>query len=146
MPKIAKVTKRVQATLIIEGLTKHFTKRNTYWVGGKQYTQRQLIDLFRSQIEAIDEVDAAHAAVASAVARERAVALRIRELARQLKHTLVMDLGFSITGWADFGLELPKKPGPKTVKAKAEGARKAQATRQARHTMGKRQRKKVRGW
>jgi hypothetical protein len=46
----------------------------------------------------------------------------------------------------DFGWTMPKKPGPKTVQAKLEGARKGQETRKARHTMGKRQRKAIRGW
>jgi len=43
------------------------------------------------------------------------------------------------------GWKLPKKPGPKTVKAKLEGAQKVLATRKARGTMGKRQKRKIRG-
>jgi hypothetical protein len=146
MPRISKVVKSVRATRIIGGLTKHFAKRGTFAVGGNTYTLEELVGIFQSQIDAIDEVDASHAAMVAAVARERAVTLRVRELTRQLKHAVTAELGFTADGWDDFGWEVPKKPGPKTVEAKLEGARKAQATRKVRHTMGKRQRKKVRGW
>ena len=47
-------------------------------------------------------------------------------------------------GLADFGLKPDKEP-EKSVAVKAEAIAKAKATRDARHTMGKRQRKKVRG-
>ena len=145
MPKIGKGTKKVQATRIIQGLVKHFDKGRIYPVGGRRYTPKQLIDAFQAHIDAIERVDAAQAAVTAAVARERQIALRVRELARQLKQTVTVELGFSIAGWSDFGWEVPKPPGPKKLDAKLQGAKKARATREMRHTMGKRQKKKIRG-
>jgi hypothetical protein len=45
----------------------------------------------------------------------------------------------------DFGMEAPKPKGPKTVATKAVAAQKRDATRAVRHTMGKVQKKSVKG-
>ena len=145
MPKIGKVTKRARATNIIAGMRKHFGAPS-YTLGGKVYTQSQLIKAFQSHIDSLDEVDAMRAALAVAIAKERALAKRIVALARYVKMAVEGRFGPMPTIYADFGWEMAKKPGPKTVKAKLEGMMKVRETRKARKTMGKRQRKKVRGW
>lgn len=145
MPKLGKVTKRARATDVIEGLLERFTDGRTYFVGGKEYTRGELVAAFQSLVDAIDEVDATRAAAADAVARERAVARRVAELTRQLKTTVSYELGITHEHFAAFGWPMPKTPGPKTVKAKLEGAAKGRETRKARGTMGKRQRRKMRG-
>jgi hypothetical protein len=146
MPKISKLVKRESAIQIIGGLEKYYRGQTAIYVGGKKYTQPQLISLFRSLVDAIDEVNALQASVVAAVARERNVASTVRELTRLLKITVDAGFGFSPIECGDFGWTMPKKPGPKTVQAKLEGARKSQETRKARQTMGKRQRKRIRGW
>lgn len=145
MPKLGKVTKRARATNIIGGLRKHFGAPS-YTLGGKVYTQSQLIKAFQSHVDSLDEVDAMRAALAAAVAKERELAKRIGALARYLKMNVEGRFGQMPTIYADFGWEMPKKPGPKTVKAKLEGMMKVRETRKARKTMGKRQRRKVKGW
>jgi hypothetical protein len=147
MPRLAKVTKRSRAFRIMAGLAKHFpVGAGPHRLGGVPYDPEQLAAVFQAQIDAVAAVDAARAALTDAVARERAAARRATELTRDLKMVVRSRFGFSAARWAEFGWELPKKPGPKTVKAKLQGADKARATRKARGTMGKRQRKKVRGW
>jgi hypothetical protein len=146
MSKTSKVVKRAQAARVIAGISKHFAGKTGIDVGGKRYTPKQLVGLFQSHIDAIEEVDAAHAAGAVAVAKERKAALRVRDATRYLKMVVEVEFGPDAVAWDDFGWELPKKPGPKTVEAKLEGARKVRETRKLRNTMGKRQRKKIRGW
>ena len=145
MPRVSKLTKRARATGIIAGLVKHFLGAS-YSLGGKEYTRRQLVAEFQSHLDAIDEVDATRAALAAAVAKERKLARQVAALARYVKMSAESRFGLTPTICADFGWEVPKPPGPKTVKAKLEGAKKARETRKARGTMGKRQRKKIRGW
>jgi hypothetical protein len=145
MPKVSKLTKRSRATGIIAGVRKHFGGAS-YDLGGRTYTPKQLVAEFQSQIDAIDEVDATRSTLAAAIAKERALARRIAALGRYLKMAVDATFGPSPEVFADFGWDVPKRPGPKTVQAKLEGARKARETRKARGTMGKRQRKKVRGW
>jgi hypothetical protein len=146
VPKISKVVKRAQAAGIISGLTKHFGGRDSQVLGGKKFTSRELVGIFQSHIDAIDDVDHTRAAASAAVARERAVAARVRDLTQRLKILVGLEFGLSPEHWADFGWEIPKLPGPKTAAAKVEGARKSRETRAARHTKGKRQKKKIRGW
>jgi hypothetical protein len=45
----------------------------------------------------------------------------------------------------DFGIPVPKPKGKKTAQAKAEAVVKAKATRAARHTLGKNQKKPIKG-
>jgi hypothetical protein len=143
MPKVSKVTKRSRATSIIAGVIKHFSAAS-YTLGGKAFTPKQLVAAFQSHVDAIDEVDATRAALAAAVARERELARRMTALTRYMKMAVEARFGLLHKIYADFGWEVPKRPGPKTVEAKLEGATKARDTRKARGTMGKRQRKKIR--
>ncbi|MDP9003020.1 MAG: hypothetical protein M3O46_23250 [Myxococcota bacterium] len=143
MPKLGTVTKRARATSVIRGVTKHFVRGKRYLIGGKQYTPEDLVGIFQSHIDAIDDVGAAHAAVQVAVAKERQIARHAHALMLKLKGVVEHELGPTNDIYAAFGWTMPKKPGPKTVKAKLEGAEKARETRKARHTMGKRQRKRV---
>jgi hypothetical protein len=145
MPRVPKLKKRAGAAAVIAGLKKHFAKDKIHLIGSKQYTTEQLVAVFQSQIDATAAVAAANAEMQAAIGRERAIDLHLRDLTRLLKHSMTAAFGLSAKAFADFGWDLPKKPGPKTVKAKVEGAKKALATRKARHTMGKRQRLKIRG-
>lgn len=144
MPKLGTVTKRARATGIICGVTKHFVRGKRYLIGGRQYTREELIQIFQSHIDAIDDVGAAHAAVKVAVAKERQIARRAHALMLNLKGVVEHVLGPTHDIYAAFGWTMPNKPGPKTVKAKLQGAEKARETRKARHTLGRRQRKRVR--
>ena len=143
MPKMSKAMRAVRAMGIIAGIEKRFGRRNILALGGRQYTPGELAAVFQSQIDAVDQVDAAHAAVVNAVAREREIARTVRNLTRLLRFWIGAEFGSDAEAWADFGLTAPKKPGPKTVEAKLAGAERARATRKMRHTMGKRQRKKA---
>jgi hypothetical protein len=46
---------------------------------------------------------------------------------------------------AGFGMSVPKSTGKKTVETKAKAIAQSQATREARHTMGKKQKKSIKG-
>jgi hypothetical protein len=100
-------------------------------IAEKAFTPRQLVAAFQSHVDAIDEVDATRAALAAAVARERELARRMTELTRYVKMAVEARFGLSHKIYADFGWEVPKRPGPKTVEAKLEGRRK-RATRERR--------------
>ncbi|HEV3189179.1 MAG TPA: hypothetical protein VGY54_01710 [Polyangiaceae bacterium] len=145
MPRLSKTAKQARAASILQGLAKHFALRSSYELGGKVYTREALAGVFQAHADAVRAVDAAHAAVAVAVAKERALAKKVVHLTRMLKLAVDAEFGPAPRVWAEFGWEVPKKPGPKTVKAKLEGAEKVRATRAARHTMGKRQKQKIRG-
>jgi hypothetical protein len=132
---------------ITEGLTRRFSALGKpLLLDGEAFTVAQLAALFRDHDDAIAAVDRARAGLAAAVERERVAALRAVHLTRALKTVVHAHFGDSPEAWADFGWEVPRKPGPRTPEAKARGAAKGRETRRARGTMGKKQRKKIRGW
>jgi hypothetical protein len=144
MPKKSHVTKYTAARNVIAGLEKRWSARAKLTVHGKDYSREELVRLFRSQIEALEAIRVARAALTFAVAREREIARQVESQIPKLRLTVHCKFGSSPDVLADFGWTQPKKPGPKTVAAKVAGAEKLRATRKARQTMGKKQRKKVR--
>jgi len=132
MPRISKAAKLAKAKSLMGGVSKHLLKHSTYRMGGDLYSPKELVDLFRSHMDALDEVDAARNRFAVAVAAERALAKRVVRIDQLLKGRIQSDVGFRADVWADFGWRLPKPPGPKTAAAKAAGVRKRQAARGAR--------------
>jgi hypothetical protein len=145
MPRISQTNKGFRAGQVIAGIRKRLARGRVHRVGGKDYSHEELVAIFQRQVDALDAIRSARVALAVAVSKERAVARQVRPMTRNLQAHVQNQFGSDATAFADFGWELPKKRGPKTVAAKAEGARKAKATREARHTMGKRQRLKIRG-
>jgi hypothetical protein len=146
MPKLSKVVKSATASRILAGLAARYANLGTNRLGGVTYTYEAITAVFRAQIDAIRAVDEARAALADAVARERKATQAASRVGRHLKGFIGVAFGPDHEAFGAFGWEVPGKPGPKTVKAKLQGATKAAATRTMRGTMGKRQRKKVRGW
>ena len=146
MPRISKEVKQASAHNVIAGVAKRLAKHKMIVLGREPFTPDELIAVYRAHLDAIRELSAAHAAVSAATARERRLADRVRYLTRLLKSYVLAVFGSSPTHWGDFGWEVPKVPGPKTVQAKLEGAEKLRGTRKARGTMGKRQRKKIKGY
>lgn len=144
MPRKSKSQDRIAVTRLLQGIAKHFTDGLPVVLGGKSYTPAELAAVFQAHLDAIDAVTTARAQLATAILRRRGAARRAGEATRLLKLRVAGTDGFSATVWADFGWQVPKKPGPKTVMAKVVGAAKARATREARGTLGKRARKKVR--
>jgi hypothetical protein len=141
MPRVAKVIKRARASSILAGLKKRYEPDDVLNVGGKKCTRRELVDLYQAHLDALRAVDETAAAASAAVAKERAIARDLGPVTFFLKVWVESTLGRSPVILGDFGWEVPKKPGPKTVAAKARGAEKLRETRRLRGTMGKRQRK-----
>ncbi len=143
MPKRSKLQRSDAAGRVLAGLAKRLADRDSFVLRGVSWTPAAVAALFQGQLDAIRAVDQARAVLATAVANERKVSKQARELEVQLKAFVSVLFGDSAALYGDFGWSLPKKPGPKTPMAKLTGAVKARATRLARGTMGKRQRKKA---
>ena len=143
MPKKSQLTKRTAAAGVIAGLEKRWHAGARIRVHGKDYSREELVALFRSQIEALEAIRLARIALSVAVASERGIARQVQSRMANLRDAVTMAFGSPPDVLADFGWKAPRKPGPKTVAAKRAGAEKLRATRKARGTMGKRQRKKA---
>jgi hypothetical protein len=145
MPRTSQLTRRQRASKVLSGVEKRFPRGETYRFDGKSYSRDELAAVFRAQIDALNEIRAARAALAVAVSKERTAAQRVRALTPRVVAYVGERFGTTADVFADFGWELPKKPGPKTTAAKLAGVVRGKATRKARGTMGKKQRLRVKG-
>jgi hypothetical protein len=146
MPRISQVTKRFRAASVISGIKKRLPRTETYMLDGKSFTHEDLVALFQAQLDALDAIRSARAVLAAAVAKERSVARSVATNLPGFQQAMGSRFGFKADVFADFGWQLPKKPGPKTIASKIAGAERVKATRKARGTMGRKQRSKIRGW
>jgi hypothetical protein len=90
----------------------------------------------------LEAADAARAKWLLAVGDQRKDAGDVRKLMRGLKKLVGATFGEQSAIYADFGYA-PPRPGKKTAATKAAAVVKTKATREARHTMGPRQRLSV---
>jgi hypothetical protein len=111
-------------------------------IEGVDYTPQQILDELTKLIAAIDDSAHAYAAWRAQLDRQRTLEETMHGFIDGLGASVRLRHGKDLKVLGDFGLEVPKKPGPKTAAVKAASAKKATATRAERGTMGKRQRKK----
>jgi hypothetical protein len=125
----------------IQGVNKYFAKAKTLTVAGTSYTPAALKAVLQAEIDAIKALDAAMAQIKQLVAETRAARLEATATRKGLRAHVLGNYGASaVQMLGDFGMAAPKSTGKKTAQVKAEAVTKAKATREARHTMGKKQR------
>jgi hypothetical protein len=130
---------------LIRGVRKRWSTSGSRLIAGTTYSPAQVVDRLQSILDAIDETSSAYAAWRAQVAKQRTRQRQLRDFVRLLESTIRIENGDSPSALGDFGLEPSKKTGPSTPEAKVEMAKKAKATRIERHTMGKRQKLKIKG-
>jgi hypothetical protein len=129
---------------VAAGIDKHIPSPIT--VGGVSYTPPTLKAVFAAHTAALDASDALHKQWTDQVVVADAAGDKANETYQSLRSYLIGQYGKNANAVLnDFGMSAPKPTGPKTVKMKAEAADKRAATRAARHTMGKNQKKAVTG-
>jgi hypothetical protein len=124
------------------GTTKRITGNVT--LGGVTYTPPSLAAVFLAANAAIDTADAAHKQWLDDVAAMDEAKAKANALFKLLRSYVISQYGednLSVLG--DFGMTAPKTKPAKSSATKAAAAQKAKATRQVRHTMGKKQRQQV---
>jgi hypothetical protein len=130
----------------INGIDRHFSKGKSVPIDGTATALTEVKSILRDAIDATVAADAAHAQWQEKVARMRTTRAAAARVRRALRSYLLVHYGAKAVGiLADFGFAPSKAPGPKTVRTKAEAVEKAKATREARHTMGKRQKEHIKG-
>ncbi len=127
---------------IVGAIQKHLTKPVTLL--GVTYTPAKLAKMFQEGIDVGDATDAASKAWHAAVATEKQSTEDLSVIQLNLRAHVQALYGQASTEFADFGFT-PRKVTPATADTKANAVKKRAATREARHTMGKRERLKVTG-
>jgi hypothetical protein len=113
-------------------------------IGGSTYTPADLVKLIQSRIDSADRTNTTKAAWHSEVLAGRALNTNLAPIVRNLRQYVINVFGETSPVLADFGFAPPKRA-TLTPEQKAAAAVKAKATRAARHTSGKKQKKAVKG-
>jgi hypothetical protein len=143
--KIARANLRDRCRLAVAGIDKHFASEPTIPVDGTSMTPADMKKALQSSIAAADSTQAARAAWTGASSKETALHDSTIALLSSLRSFVVLKFGSQNQATlADFGFTPRTRKAP-TAETKAAAAEKSLATRAARHTMGPRQKAKVKG-
>jgi hypothetical protein len=126
----------------INGVKKFPIPGPSLLVNNVAYTQAQIEAVYQADIDAVQEVQAAHTALAAALAKAEPVRAATSTFDAAFRLCVEGAYGTAPDAMTTYGM--PKKPRrAMTSEEKAAAKVKAAATRAARHTMGKRQKASI---
>jgi hypothetical protein len=126
----------------IAGVQKHFASTPSLVLDGTPTTPNDVIATLQGAIDAIDAAAATEKAFHDKVTAQHAAIAKGNALLRALRMLVQNQLGSTQGALGDFGFSTRARQIP-TEEAKAAAAAKRKATRELRHTMGSRQKAKV---
>jgi hypothetical protein len=140
------ITKSASDALqLIAGIQKHPPATSSVVLGGKTYTMVQLEASLQALADLHSDVAAARATTKAKVATQATEAPPLRSLAATYRAYVKVTYGNAPDILADFGIAPTKAKTPLTIEQRRVVVAKSAATRAARHTMGKAQKKAVKG-
>jgi hypothetical protein len=144
---INKTTRLSRLQKIQAGIGKHLSNVSSITLGGVSYAPADLEKLIQADLDTMKASAKAHADWLAQVSVERNSHTKVGPVLRLLKAYVISLFGETQDASGkleDFGYS-PRKPSLKTLAVKVEARDQAKATREARHTMGKQQKKAVKG-
>ncbi len=142
-------TSRLQVQIadqkLIDGLTQHASTIPSIAIGGTTYTTAAIIAVLQARIATGNAVTSTRATWQAAVQADRDKQDQSQAFVSGLRTALQVAFAGQIEPLADFGLAPPKPQPHRTPEQKALQAKKAAATRAARHTMGPKQKAAIKG-
>ena len=140
-----KSTETILATQFIAGIKKHFSNASSLAFGSGTVTPAQIEASFQTLIDLRTAVEDAKAATLAKIAEENTQAAPLRRQLSVFAAFVRVTFGETPDILADFGLKPRKARTPLTIEQMAAASAKRAATRAARHTMGSKQKKEVKG-
>jgi hypothetical protein len=134
----------VTAQQLIAGTSKHLSSTTPVALLGGSFTADQITSKLQTLVSLRSDVDAAKATAKAKIANEAAQTPALLAFMSALESFVKAAFGSSPDVLADFGMT-PKSRAQLTVEAKAAAVAKRAATRAARHTMGPKQKKGIKG-
>ena len=129
---------------LMDGMNKHPTTIPTIYVGGAAVPATAIVAALQARIDTGKAVTSTRASWRAAVGAERDELAKSAVLVSACRQALLLAFAGQVDTLAEFGLSArkPRVVSPETVVAATQ---KAKATRQARHTMGAKQKKEIKG-
>ncbi|HEX4447255.1 MAG TPA: hypothetical protein VH044_10985 [Polyangiaceae bacterium] len=132
------------AQAMVTGVQKHLATLPSFSVGSQMLTPGDIVKIYQDRAAIAQAAEAAHAATTAAVKMERDKRAQTASVTRAFRRIVQGMFAESPDTLADFGLK-PLKVGTKTVATKSGAIAKTKATRVARHTLGSKQKEKIKG-
>jgi hypothetical protein len=129
----------------VTGMQRNFTGLTSVMLGGKDYAPAELISLFQASVDAADTTDASERTYHDNVTSERQAEASLAPIRKALRTFLIARYGAASTKLKEFGVIPPKKKRKPDAATLAQAVQTAKATREARGTMGKRAKAKIKG-
>jgi len=133
------------AEQLIAGMNKHLASTTQVLLDGGSLTPAQITAQLQEFVSLRRDVESAKALTKAKLAKEKTDKPALRSFIRAFVTFVKAAYGSRPDVLADFGMHPPKPRTPPTVEAKAAASAKRKATRAARHTMGTKQKKVVKG-
>jgi hypothetical protein len=127
-----------------DGLSKHAQTITSIVIGGTAMTTKDIIATLQTLIASANTVQSAKATWQSTIKADQDERTKLKTFVSGLKQALLVAFAGSIDTLADFGLTA-RKVRVLTPEQKTAAAAKAKATRAARHTVGTKQKKAIKG-
>ncbi len=134
-----KVNTEAQLQTLVSGILANIDSGSSLSINSETYTTADLVARLQERIAAAEKTKASKNQWHADVQSERQVEAALRPLVRGMQKYVESRYGDDSAKLAEFGFT-PRKPRKVTARAKADAAVKAQATRKARNTVGKKQR------
>jgi hypothetical protein len=128
----------------VTALKKYVTPKTEIAINGEHYKLADLIAVFQSSLDAQAEVTTKRAELKAALNVRDDAETAAHALDRGLKAWVANQYGDSSQEAHEFGYP-PPRTAEKSVKTKMRAVEQALATRKARHTMGKKEKSKIKG-
>jgi hypothetical protein len=144
VPKRGKLTKRTRNRTIIAGIRKH-PEAFEQGLGADKLTAEQIIARLEEHLRVLDDIDRYDKLKSESIVREATMEEDILDLWFLIRLRAQSHFGPESPKVGDFFMKRRKKP-KIDVATKAVAVAKRRATRKVRRTMGKRQRKNIKGW
>ena len=130
---------------LIDGLNKHATLMTSILIDGVAQKTADVIATLQKLVDSSSSVETTNAAWRAAVAADKAAGTGQKAFVSNVRKAVRVAFGNQMNALADFGLAPQKARTPLTPQQKAASAAKAKATREARHTMGAKQKASIKG-
>ncbi len=129
---------------MIDGFNKHASTITSLVIAGATYKTADILAIFQGRMATANTVETAKPPWQAAVKADKDERAKTKAFVSGVRQSLQVMFAGSVDMLADFGLK-PRKPHVVSPDTKAAAALKAKATREARNTMGKVQKAKIKG-
>jgi hypothetical protein len=144
MKKVSNVVVVDTCTKRVTALKAHVSNKAEIPIAGKAYKAAAVVGIYQTSLDIRAALSTKRADVKATIVESVNAEVLRRAADRALKGWVVNTYGADSQQAHDFGFPPPKAPA-RTVENKAEAKLLAEATRKARHTMGKKQKLQVKG-